>query len=113
MDQVSMTSAYMLAFVVMAVLFAVAVVASNLVLYKPGNPGTTTRRILFWAMCVLAVVVGFGINFYIASGVEVPNIKSDYLMHSGIAALASALVYIIVGFVVSKIFPNAKVGTWF
>lgn len=108
-----MTQAYMLAFVVMAVLFAVAVVASNLVLFKPGNPGTTTRRIVFWSMCVFSVILGFVINYFIANGIEVPSIKSDYIMHSGIAALASALAYIIVGLVISKIFPNAKVGTWF
>lgn len=114
MDQVSITSAYMLAAVVMAVFFALAVIISNLILFKPNNPGTTKRKIWFWALCVATGVVGFVVNYIIAEGIDVPNIKSGYLMHSTVAAVVCVIVYFISGLLISKcFFPNSKVGTWF
>jgi hypothetical protein len=113
MEQVSITSAYMWAIVVMVVFFLIAVTISNLILFKPNDTGTTTRRIWFWVFCALTGVVGFIINYFIGKGIQVPSAQSEYFMHSGIAAGICVLLYIIVGFVVSKLFPNSKVGTWF
>lgn len=113
MEQVSITSAYMWAIVIMVSFFLLAVIISNLILYKPNNPGTTACRICFWGLCVATGVVGFIINFAIGKGIAVPNIRSDYFMHSGIAAGVCVVVYILIGFVVSKLFPNSKVGMWF
>lgn len=113
MEQVSITSAYMWAIVIMVVAFAFAVLISNLILFKPNDPGTTKRRIWFWALCVANGVIGFVINYFIGKNIAVPNIQSDYFMHSGIAAGVSILLYIILGFAMSKLFPKSKVGTWF
>lgn len=113
MNQVSITSAYMWALVSMAICFFIAVIVANAVLYKPGNPGTTTRRIWFWVFCIASGIVGYLINYIIGSNIAVPTIQSNYLMHSGIAAGISVVLYIVVGFLVSKLFPNKKVGTWF
>lgn len=113
MDQVSITSAYMWALVSMAVCFFIAVIIANAVLYKPGNPGTATRRIWFWVFCIVSCIVGYLINYVVGSNIDVPSTQSKYLMHSGIAAGISCVLYIGVGFLVSKLFPNKKVGTWF
>lgn len=113
MDQVSMTSAYMWAIVIMVVFFLLAVIIANLILFKPNNPGTTTRRIWFWVLCVVTGVVGFIVNYVIGSNISVPSIQSNYYMHAGIAAGVCILFYILVGFIVCKMFPNSKVGTWF
>ncbi|MDE6272042.1 MAG: hypothetical protein K2M31_03440 [Muribaculaceae bacterium] len=113
MNQVSVTSAYMWALIIMAVFFVIAVVIANMVVYKPRDPGTTTRRLWFWILCIASAAVGFGINMGIASGVGVPTIKSSYELHSAIAAGVALAVYIVAGFCVSKIFSKSKVGTWF
>lgn len=113
MEQVSNFTAYMWALVIMVAFFLLAVIISNLILFKPNNPGTTARRIWFWGLCVATGVVGFIINFIIGKGITVPSTQSDYFMHTGIAAGVAVLLYIIVGFGVSKLFPNSKVGTWF
>lgn len=47
MEQISITSAYMWAIVIMVAFFLLAVIISNLILFKPNNSGTTTRRIWF------------------------------------------------------------------
>lgn len=113
MEQVSITSAYMWAIVITVSFFLLAVIISNLILFKPNNPGSTTRRICFWVLCVATGVVGLIINFAIGKGITVLSIQSNYLMHSGIAAGVCVVVYILIGFFVSKLFPNSKVGTWF
>ena len=113
MDQVSITSAYMWALIVMVICFLIATLVANLILFKPNNPGTTARRVWFWALCVAAGIIGYVINFFIGKGISVYSIQSDFYMQAGIAAGVSVVIYIILGFVISKIFPNSKVGTWF
>lgn len=113
MEQVSITSAYMWSLIVAVAFFLIAAVIANLVLYKPNNPGTVTRRIWFWVLCAATGVVGFIINYIIGSGITVPSVQSAYLMHAGIATGVSVVAYITVGFIVSKMLPTSKVGTWF
>ena len=113
MDQVSVTTAYMWALIVMVVCFLIATVIANMILFKPNDPGTTARRIWFWVLCVASAIVGFIINYFIGSGITVPSVQSSFYMHAGIAAGVSMIVYIVLGFVISKLFPNSKVGTWF
>lgn len=113
MDQVSMSSAYMWSIVIMSVFFLIAVIIANLVVYKPKDPGTATRRLWFWILCVCTGVFAFIINYIIGRNISIPSLQSDYYMHSGIAAGVVVMIYIAAGFFVSKIFPKAKVGTWF
>lgn len=113
MDQVSVTSAYMWALIVMVVCLLLATLISNMILYKPNNPGTTAKRIWFWGLCVASAAIGFIINYFIGSGITVPSVQSSFYMHAGIAAGVSFVVYILLGFIISKMFPNSKVGTWF
>ncbi len=108
-----MSLAYMLAAVTMAVFFLIAVLSANMIIFKPNNPGTTTRRIWFWVLFALTGIVSFIINFTVSSNIDVRSTKSDYLMHSGIACGVVLLLYVVLGFVISKLFKNSKVGTWF
>ena len=113
MDQVPFYSAYMWALISMIVCFLIATFIANLILFKPNNPGTTQRRIWFWVLCVASGVIGFIINFFIGQSISVPSNQNKYFMHAGIAFVICVVIYIFVGFVVSKLFPNSKVGTWF
>lgn len=108
-----MTSAYMWAIVIMIAFFLVAIVIANLIVYKPKNPGTTARKLWFWALCAATGVVAFVVNFIIGNGISVPSLQSSYHLHSAIAAGIAVLLYILIGFVASKIFANSKIGTWF
>ena len=100
MEQASMTSAYMWSFVVMAAFFLLAVLIANMILFKPGNTGVTQRRVWFWILAI-------------GTGITVPNIQSSYFMHSGIASGVSVVIFIVLGFALSKVFSKSKIGTWF
>lgn len=112
MHQVSFTAVYVWALVTMIVLFLLAVLIANMIQYKPNDPGTTARRIWFWILCALTGALAFVINFSISES-ALPAYKPSLQMHSGIAAGVAVVLYIIVGFVVSKAFSRSKVGTWF
>lgn len=111
--QSSVTSAYMWAFIVMAVFFLLAALVANLIQYKPNDPGTSSRRVWFWIFCALTGVVGFSIDYAIGSHIQVPTQQSNFMTHAAIATGVAVVVYIILGFIVSKIFSSSKVGTWF
>ena len=113
MEQVSITSAYMWSCVIMVIFLLIAVLIANMILYKPNNTGVTQRRVLFWVLFAATGVVGFLINYIIATGIAIPSVQASYLMHSAIAAGVSVVAYLVIGFVISKIFSNSKVGTWF
>lgn len=108
-----MTSAYMWSAVVMVVFFLIAVIAANLIMFKPNNPGVTKRRVWFWTLCIGSGIVSFLVNFIIASKIDVPSIQSKYQTASVIAAVSVIIVFIIAGFILSKVFHTKKIGTWF
>ena len=113
MEQASMTSAYMWSFVVMAAFFLLAVLIANMITFKPGNTGVTQRRVWFWILAIGTGIISFLINYGIGSGITVPNIQSSYFMHSGIASGVSVVIFIVLGFALSKVFSKSKIGTWF
>ena len=83
------------------------------IVFVPGAAAATKRRIIFWVMAILTCSVSFLVNYFIAGGILIGVYRSDFIMHAGIASGAAFLLFIIFGFMISKIFPNTKCGTWF
>lgn len=104
---------YLLTFAVTAVCFGLAALIANMVNYKPSDPGTTKRRVWFWVLCVLGVLIPFIVNFCLAMEIQVDHLRYEYLKNSCIAAFVFAVVYILVGFIISKANSHKKIGSWF
>ncbi|MDE6078893.1 MAG: hypothetical protein K2G35_02385 [Duncaniella sp.] len=113
MTQVSMSTAYIIALVVMIVAFLAAYIIAGAIPFRPDDTGTTKRRLWFWLLAAVTPVVAFLINALYAGNISVPNIKDTYIFHSGISCACSCILYIVLGFIISKSSPNSKVGTWF
>ncbi len=113
MEQVPISNAYIWALTVFVAFLFIAILISLIIPYKPNNPCTTARRIWFWILAAATPIVGFLINNYIAGGIEVPSQKAAYLLHSGIGAGVAIVLFVLLGFILSKIFRNSKLGTWF
>ena len=111
--EVSVVVAYMVSFVTLIVLFLANVLIANLINYKSDHSDESSRKIWFWVLGVLTLVVAFCVNFYISTDIDVPSQRSDYLLHSGISAAISFVLFIVVGFVLTKIFSNGKISSWF
>jgi uncharacterized membrane protein len=107
-------STYILSIIFAAVVLLIAAVISNSIKYEgganPKDPGK--RKMWFWIFAVLNPVI-----FYIiAAFVMVPSNKKQSVEWNDslpIAVGVGFVVYVILGFVLSKVFKNGKLGNWF
>lgn len=105
-----------------------AILISSLIKYEPGsNPkDPKKRRIWFWILGVLAVILAFVLLFVVFMPPVHPVGKfnpnqlatyedqcSHYTMMAGIATGTCFVVYVVLGLILSKIFKTKKIGDWF
>lgn len=104
---------YFLTFGISAICFGVATWIANSTLYRPDSSDIAKRKVWFWVMFVISILLPIVINFFIAQGLEIPNATYTYFKHSCIADAVFAVIYILIGLIVSKAFNTKKVGSWF
>ena len=103
--------------VVAALLFIlIAALISNAIKFeggaRPKDPGK--RKMWFWIIGVLAPIANllFGLFiYYFPEGNSYA--KSKLITAIGIGSATTFVVYLLVGFILSKIFKNGKLGHWF
>lgn len=111
---VNVSSAYILAIIVWAVMFLISVFISNAIAYKPDMSDVGKRRIWFWVLGVLTPIIGFGLNYAIFFvKIHARSKQTDFLTAMAIAAGISLVLYIIAGFIASKISKTGKLSNWF
>jgi len=105
--------AYIMALAFSLVFLLIAALISNSIKFGTSND-KQKRKVWFWTLGVLIPVLIFGIGFFfIRTGIKVPSKQADFTMHLGIATCVGIILYILLGFIVSKIFRHKKVGHWF
>lgn len=109
----SVITAYIWALVVCLVLLLVAVVISSMIPNKPGNADKSQRRTVYWVCFVITVALAFGINFFLASKINIPSKHGAYITATAISTGCAAVLYILIGFVLSKAMKLSKIGSWF
>ncbi len=111
-----MTS-YIIAAIVAGAMILFAALISTAIQYKGGtNPkDPQQRKTWFWIMAILNPVLFFLLGKFVLA----PNPENDLMIYDyymkvlPIATVAGFILYIIIGFVLSKIFKNGKLGHWF
>ena len=111
-------NAYVLAAVVTVIFMLLAVVISSVIKFELSqNPqDKKKRRVWFWILGVLTPVVVFLVGYFIMGTekqIPMKSAREAFRTAVGIASGCSFVVYVIVGFVLSKIFKNSKIGHWF
>jgi len=110
------TNTYMLAIVTALVTLGIAILISNSIAYelseKPKDP--RKRKIIFWVIAIVTPILFYVYNLFLV----IPNIKKGpaldkFFMTSAISPVVSLVTFILVGFILSKIFKSKKIGTWF
>lgn len=104
---------YFLTFAVSAICFGVATYIANATLYRPDSSDIAKRKVWFWVMFVISILLPLGINFVLAGNLETQHDTYTYFKHACIADGVFAVVYILLGLIVSKTFSTKKVGSWF
>jgi len=109
-------TAYIMAAAISIGSLLISVLIANLIKYEGGsNPkDKQKRRIWFWIIGVLALIVTLVVGFvFILPGIKIPTMQTRFTNALFIGAGCGFVLYIIIGFIVSKIFKNGKVGNWF
>lgn len=109
------TSAYIISIVTALVFLLISAFVANLIKFEGGsNPkDPAKRKTWFWILAVLnpVAILLFGLFAFIpdANIMIVQKYKSTVYIGTGIGFA----IYIILGFVLSKIFKNGKLSHWF
>ncbi len=110
-------NSYITSIIAAGLFILIAAVISNAIKFEgganPKDPGK--RKMWFWVMAILNPVL-----FYVLSAfVLAPNPENDQMVYDDymaivpIAAAVGFVVYIIIGFVLAKMFKHGKIGNWF
>jgi len=111
------TNTYILAVITAVVFVLLAMLVAQLIAYqggkKPRDPAR--RRTWFWILAFVNMTIFFSWNyFYVQNQIKpVKALVNDFLMNSAIATGVSLIVYIILGFLLSRALKNRKFGTVF
>ena len=110
-------NSYITSIIAAGLFILIAAVISNAIKFEGGsNPKDSgKRKMWFWIMAILNPVM-----FYVLCAfVLAPNpendqmVYDDYMNSLPIAAAVGFVLYIVIGFVMSKMFKNGKIGHWF
>lgn len=111
-----MTS-YIIAAIVAGAMILIAALISSAIQYKGGsNPNDPRqRKTWFWIIAILNPIVFFLLGRFVLA----PNANDDQMVYDEymkvlpIATGVGFVLYIAIGFILSKIFRNGKLGHWF
>jgi sulfoxide reductase heme-binding subunit YedZ len=110
-------NAYIISVVVAVVIILISALISNSIKYEGGShpKDPRKRKLVFWVMTILAptltIVLG-ALVFHPDQSVN-PIAYDEHMQSLPKAAGVSAVTYIVIGFVLSKIFKHGKLGHWF
>ncbi|MCP3932203.1 MAG: hypothetical protein GY705_24290 [Bacteroidetes bacterium] len=100
---------------IIAVLFLLlAILVSNAISYDTQSPprDPRKRRIAFWVFGIITIILLFFIGTF--SVTEMSKLQAEQFQKTTYIAIGiNALIYFVGGFILSKLFPRSKIGTWF
>ena len=103
--QDAIASTYIYSVIIGVVMVLLLVIIANMIPWESGacdNSGSK-RRSVFWTLIVVALVVPSVLDFLMFFGkISVPQFKSSYMMHMGLAALLCAVVYGLISFIIIR-----------
>ncbi len=102
--------------VITAILFVgISWIVSKLIKWEGGRDPKDAgkRRAAFFIIWFVAIAAFFLYNKFVVADKVAPNLQSQFSLTNYISTLIVAVVYLVVGFVLSKVLKNSKYGTIF
>jgi len=110
------TNTYLLAIIVAILFIGISYIVANMIAFEGGkNPqDAKTRKTWFYIIGLSSVIFFFLWNYlYVNDLIKGAKGKSDFLVHNAVATLVCILVYLVLGYVVARVFKHSKFGTIF
>lgn len=108
---------YIISLIVAGAFILIAALIANAIKFEggsnPKDPGK--RKMWFWILAIINPIV----YFLFGGFVLVPNPEDDQMVYDAYMAVvpfataAGFVAYIVIGFVLAKMFKNGKIGHWY
>ncbi len=109
--------AYFFAAIIAAAMILISALISIAIKFEggshPKDPGK--RKTCFWIFAIINPIICYVIGMFLVA----PNANTDQIAHDefisalNIATGIGFVIYILIGFILSKLFRNGKLGNWF
>ncbi|TDO23853.1 hypothetical protein [Pedobacter duraquae] len=108
-------SAYIISISIAFVFLLTAAFISTAIKFEGGSrpKDPQKRKTWFWILALLNPAVIFLLGYFVFIPDANIMVVNKYVSALGIGTAIGFLIYIVAGFVLSKIFKNGKLGHWF
>jgi len=113
---VSTFPVYIIAVVAALLFILIAALISNAIKFEGGaHPkDPAKRKMWFWVMGILAPIANLVFGLFVYYFPQGNNYaKAKLITAIGIGSAVTFVAYLLVGFILSKVFKNGKLGNWF
>lgn len=109
------TSAYIISVISALFFLLLCVIIANAIKYEGGsNPrDPKSRKTWFWLLAALNPIVCFLLGYFVFKPDANMMVLNNYVNALSIGTAIGFILYLVLGFVLSKIFANGKIGHWF
>jgi methionine sulfoxide reductase heme-binding subunit len=109
-------SAYIISIIIALIILFASVIISISIKFeggtKPKDP--RNRRMWFWILALVTPVIIFLMGFFVFLPTYANRkVINDYISALSIGTVAGFFLYVILGFMLSRVFRNGKLGHWF
>ncbi len=112
----STISAYIIGVAVLLVMLLLSIIASNVIKPETGTAhphDPQKRRMWFWIFGIATLVITFLVGYiFVYIDIKIPNYATNYLIAMSISSVASFVMYIVVGYFLSKS-SHGVLSNWF
>lgn len=109
------TLAYIITVIIALIFLLLSALIANAIKFEGGsNPkDPQARRAWFWILAILNPALAFLLGYFVFKPEANVMVVNNYVSALSMGTLIGFFLYILLGFVLSKVFTNGKIGHWF
>jgi putative flippase GtrA len=109
------TSGYIISIVTAFVFLLISAFIANAIKFEGGShpKDPQKRKMWFWILAILNPAVNFLLGYFVFKPEANMMVVNKYISALSIGTVIGFVLYIIIGFILSKLFKNGKLGHWF
>lgn len=107
--------AYIITLITALLLLLLSAIIANAIKFEGGsNPkDPQARKAWFWVFAIVNPALAFLVGYFIFKPEANIMIVNKYVSALSMGTAIGFVVYILLGFILSKVFSNGKIGHWF
>ncbi|SEB20724.1 hypothetical protein [Pedobacter hartonius] len=109
------TSAYIITLITALIFVLISALIANAIKFEGGsNPkDPQLRKTWFWILAILNPAVAFLLGYFVFKPDANIMVVNNYISALSMGTAIGFVLYILLGFILSKVFANGKIGHWF